>query len=327
MRFRHFSPGLLMLVVLMLLNVSPRPAGAQAATPIPANDPLTLVWQTDYTPDTVLITPSDVAVDSQGNIYVSAQGVQAIKKFDKDGHFVTQWGASGGGDGQIRIAAGIALDSDDNLYVADFSNVRIQKFDSEGNFLMAWPTEAPRGPASVAIDAQGNVYVDNFGTHDHYVQKFDWSGTVLNQWGTTGKGDGQFGAASLSGPEDIALDADGNVYVSDRLNHRVQKFDPDGNLLTIFGGEDDDLFKSPLGLAIDGEGNIYVVDVGSKLLKKLDPDGNVIAQWSTDGGDLDRAAIVAVDGDGYLYAFANTDVTKPDGEAANVVLLKKFKQP
>src|SRR5205085_1778193 len=140
----------------------------------------------------------------------------------------------------------------------DFSNIRIQKFDSDGNFLMTWKTESPRGPASIVIDADGNAFVDNFGTHKHYVQKFDSSGALITQWGTTGKGDGQFSATGLSGPEDIALDADSNVYVSDRLNHRVQKFDSDGNVLAVFGGVEDDLFESPLGLAVDGQDNIYV---------------------------------------------------------------------
>jgi len=112
-----------------------------------------------------------------------------------------------------------------------------------------------------------------------------------------------------------------------RLNHRVQKFDSEGNVLAVFGGEDDDLFKSPLGLAVDGQGNIYVVDMGSKSLKKLDPDGNLIAEWSTDGGDLDQAAIVAVDSEDYLYVFANTALTNADGNPVNVILLKKFKQP
>jgi DNA-binding beta-propeller fold protein YncE len=330
MRFRHYlAAGRLMLALCILLTSISLPALAQetTATPIPPSEPLTLVWQTLFTPDAMLLTPSDIAVSEDGSIYVSAQGLKSIKKFDADGNFVLDWGKTGAGDGDFSIAAGIATDAQGNVYVADFSNIRIEKFDSSGKFLMSWKTESPRGPASIIIAADGTAYVDNFGSHKHYVQKFDSSGALITQWGSTGKGDSQFGATGVTGPEDIALDTDGNVYVSDRLNHRVQKFDPDGNLLTIFGGADNDLFDSPLGLALDGQGNIYVVDMGSKSLKKLDPDGNLIAEWSTDGGDLDKAAIVAVDSDSYLYLFANTDATSPSGAAVNVVLLKKFQQP
>ena len=136
---------------------------------------------------------------------------------------------------------------------------------------------------------------------------------------------------SISDPEDITLDADGNVYVSDRLNHRIQKFDPDGNLLTIFGGEasqhGNGLFYSPLGVAVDGDGNIYIVDVGAHLLQKLDANGNFIAQWSTNGGDLDQAAIVSVDWQGDLIVFARADVVNAAGTPVKAFVLKKFRQP
>ena len=254
-----------------------------------------------------------------------------IKVFDNDGNFVTQWGKSGSGDGELDLSAGIAVDAQDNVYVADFSNIRIQKFDSSGNYLQQWATERPAGPASVIVDQHGNAYVDNFSTHNHYIQKFDSSGTLVNQWGTTGRGDGQFGAGNLTGPEDITLDAAGNIYVSDRLNHRIQKFDPDGNLLAIFGGtlgtEGHGLFASPLGLAVDGDGNIYVLDVSTHLLQKLDADGNFIAQWSTDGGDLDEAAIISLDWNNDIYVFAKTDATNAGGTPINAFVLKKFHQP
>src|SRR5689334_4971451 len=63
------------------------------------------------------------------------------------------------------------------------------------------------GPAGMAVDASGNVYVADYG--NHRVQKFTPTGTYLTQWGTHGSGDGQF-----NGPEGVAADASGNVYVA-----------------------------------------------------------------------------------------------------------------
>ncbi|HEX2622579.1 MAG TPA: hypothetical protein VHL11_20605, partial [Phototrophicaceae bacterium] len=223
-------------------------------------------------------------------------------------------------------------DAENNVYVADFNNIRIQKFDSDGNFLLQWATEAPRGPASLGIDADGYIYVDNFFPHKHHLQKFDAAGTLVSEWGATGGEPGQFGAKGASGPEDVAIDQAGNIYVSDRVNHRVQKFDPDGNLLTIFGGEaskdGQGLFDQPLGLAVASSGNLYVLDVGSKLLQLLDADGKFIAQWSTKGGDLDQAiGIVALDSNDDLYIMARGEVMGANGKATKAIVLKKFQHP
>lgn len=324
-------------ISLALIMLTSNVVGAQTAEPTwpamsdGADPQLTLVWQTETTPEALLDTPSDITVDSQGNAYVSMQGKNHLKKYDKDGKLVAQFAPDGFGDGQLSLTAGLSTDWQDNLYVADFSSQRIEKFDSSGKYLAQWATGSPGGPASVAVDKDGNSYVDNFGTRDSYIEKFDSRGKLVTQWGTYGSGDGQFRGSASSGPEDIAVDGDGNVYVADRLNHRIQKFDSSGKFLVAFGGEGSmkghGLFQSPLGVAVDAQGNIYVVDVGSQLLQKLDAKGNFIAQWSTDGGDLDDAAIVAVDAQGDLYLFASVPVKLKNGNTIKGIVLKKFSQP
>lgn len=324
---KNIVGGLLMTLILVVLASG----SVNAQDNEPPSDPLILEWQGEYSADAALITPSDIVVDSDGFVYVSTQGTLHIKKFDPDGNFVHQWGSGGNAPGEINLSAGIAADAENNIYVADFNNIRIQKFDSEGNFLLEWPTEPPRGPASVVVDAEGYVYVDNFTRHDHHLQKFDSEGNVVHQWGETGTEPGQIAAGGTTGPEDIALDPDGNIYVADRLNARIQKFAPDGTLLQIFGGEPSKdgygLFYYPLGVAIDADGNIYVADIGSQLIQKLDAEGNFIAQWSTDGGELDEAAIIALDAEANIYVFAKADVVAENGNTVNVYVLKKFRQP
>lgn len=241
-----------------------------------ATAPLTLIWQTEFTKEAMLVSPGDIAIDWDGNVFVSTQSGNSVKKFDNEGTFLTQWASE------------------------------------------------PRSvsPAFLAVDAQNNVYIDLFPPQDeHYVHKFDSEGTLLGQWGSD---DEQFGGLI----EDIAVDAEGNLYVADRNMHRIQKLDTDGKLVATFGGElgtaGEGLFDSPFGVAVDGEGYIYVLD--SRFLQKLDWEGNFVAQWSTAGGDLDKATNVAADADGNIYVFAGADVTAANGSIVNVVVLKKFGQ-
>jgi len=78
-------------------------------------------------------------------------------------------------------------------------------------------------------------------------------------WGSQGIGDGRFGE-----PEGIAVDAQGNIYVTDNGNNRVEKFDSDGKFLGKWGnwGSDDGQFEYVFRIAIDSQGNIYVTDDG-----------------------------------------------------------------
>jgi tripartite motif-containing protein 71 len=288
------------------------------------SEPLTLVWQTAFTEEAMLLTPGDIAVDEWGTVYVSTQGFNSIKKFDSDGNFVTQWGERGTGDGQFNLSLGVAMDADGSVYVTDFYNHRIQKFDAEGGFLFQWATEPSTSPAFMDIDDAGNIYVDQFPPRtDHYVQKFDTGGNLLGEWGS---GDGEIFDGRI---EDVAVDAEGNLYVADPIHNRVQKLSPDGTLLATFGGErskdGNGQFQNPFGVTVDADGNVYVLD--SNYLQKLDWQGNFITQWSTDGGDLDGAGIIALDEEANLYVFAKADVTGANGAATRTFVIKKFEQP
>lgn len=287
-----------------------------------AGDALTLVWQTSFTPETMLATPGDIAIDSHGNVYVSTQSANSVKKFDRDGNLVTEWGKGGDEDGEFSLSFGMGVDADNHVYVTDFYNLRIQKFESDGTFVKQWATEPSTSPAFMAIDPEGNIFIDQFPPHDdHFIQKFDSEGNLLDEWGNENK---QFGGRI----EDIAVDSEGNLYVADVILHRIQKFDPEGKLVATFGDEmskdGNGLFDDPFGLAVDGEGYVYVLD--GHFLQKLDWDGNFVAQWSTEGGDLDQASNVAVDAEGNIYVFARADVTAANGSTVNVPVLKKFSQ-
>lgn len=312
----------------------PPPTATLAPTPEPTLGPsitsesgqsLTLLWQSEFSPDAALGGPVDIAVADDGSVYVTTQGAGAIKKFDANGKFVTQWGSFGSDPGKFNLATGIAADSQGNVYVCDFTNLRIQKFDSAGQFIAEWPTNPGGNPGSLDVDNQGHVYVSIFRTNENNLQKYADSGDFLTSWGGTGSEGGQIGGRI----EDIAVDKDGNVYVSDSNNYRIQKFDTDGNFLFQIGGErgrtGNGTFENPKGVTVDDEGNIYIVD--DYFLQKFDGQGNFLAQWpATEGDLLDHIGFITVDSHGDLYILAKANITTATGATVNPFVVKKLRQ-
>jgi len=142
--------------------------------------------------------------------------------------------------------------------------------------------------------------------HEHQVQKFDANGKLLAAWGANGSGDGQIGAGSSSGPEDLAVDAQGNVYVADRVNNRIEKFDTNGKFLATIGTPGSDghgQLSGPGDITVDGQGNIYVLDDG--FLQEFGPSGAFLTEWPLTG-PLQNAGEVMADTLGNLYI--NTDM-------------------
>ena len=200
------------------------------------------------------------------------------------------WGSQGKGNGQFQDPRGIAVDGEGNVYVVDSNNHRIQKFDSNGKFLAQWGSEGTgpgqfKEPWGIAVDAEGNVYVAD--TWNHRIQKFDSEGNFLLQWGSfRDTGGVAVGAEGLFwGPRDIAIDAAGNLYVTDTGNKRVQVFDPNGQFLAQWGGfgVEDGQMDEPVGITIDDEGYIYVADTWNQRVQKFDPDFKFVAKWPISG--------------------------------------------
>ncbi len=162
--------------------------------------------------------PNDVALDSQGNIYV-AQGhggtLPRVLKFSPQGTFIRQWGSRGYGAGEFVAAHAIEIDANDVVYVADRENMRVQRFDTEGTLLREWKFDAM--VCAMFLHTDGYMYITT--GFDGELAKVDMEGNVLGAIGSPGTGNGQFGEAHA-----LTLDSASNVYISDVILRRIQKF-------------------------------------------------------------------------------------------------------
>jgi DNA-binding beta-propeller fold protein YncE len=142
--------------------------------------------------------------------------------------------------------------------------------------------------------------------------KLRYSPTFNSSFGSAGSGDGQF-----SFPSGIAADGQGNVWVVDTANNRVQKFDSTGKYLAKFGsnGSGDGQFKNPGGIAVDSQGNIWIADSGNNRLQKFDPTGKYLSKFGSSGsgnGQFNFPAGIAIDAQGNIWVVdaANNRIQK-----------------
>ena len=185
--------------------------------------------------------PNSVALDRDGNVYVSDDWLNRIAIFDADGNFLRQWGETGDEPGQLRGASGLAFDADDNLIVADGYNHRVQKFTKDGQHLATWG-QAGSGPGEfntpwgLTVDDEGSIYVADW--KNGRVQKLDSDGAYLMEFGKLGDPE-----LDLNHPSDVTVDGEGDVYVADWGNHKVRAYAPDGELIASLEGDSQVLSK------------------------------------------------------------------------------------
>ncbi len=266
-----------------------------------------------------LFSPSGVAADAAGNLYVADTGNQRIRKVDPRGIITTVAGngiKAFSGDGGPAAAAslaapnGLAADAVGNLYVADSLNQRIRKISSSGiistaagNGMQGFSGDAGaavrasvNNPTAVALDTAGaNLFIADTG--NQRIRKVSPDGTI-----TTFAGNGLFGfsgdggpatSASLAGPSALAGDAGGNVLIADTGNHRVRKVSRAGVISSVagsgargFSGDGGPAISAtlnlPSGVAMDGAGNLYISDSLNYRIRQVNPS-NIITGFAGNG--------------------------------------------
>ena len=199
---------------------------------------------------------NDVAVDSQGTVYVTQRDGPPVLAFDASGAYQ---GAVG--EGLLADPSGICTTADDHILVADRDTHQVLKLDAQGTVLLRLgepgvaKLHAPfNHPSGVAVAPNGDILVaDGFG--NSCVHRFSADGGLLRSWGSPGAARGQF-----SIPNGLWVDDHDRVYVADRDNNRLQVFDGEGRFLAQWG----DLFR-PLAVWGDPAGRIYVTDQVPRL--------------------------------------------------------------
>ncbi len=170
------------------------------------------------------VRPTDVAWDSQGNIYVAdGYGNARVAKFDRNGKWIRNWGKRGTAPGEFNVLHGIAIDAADNVYVADRDNKRIQVFDADGTFKTQFRNVGSPWAICVTPGPEQFLYVSNSNPpynldYDGEIIKMTLDGQIVGKFGRAGKMIKEFGTVNA-----IDCRTENELYVGELLNWRVQK--------------------------------------------------------------------------------------------------------
>jgi uncharacterized protein (TIGR03437 family) len=258
-------------------------------------------------PAAQLSAPEGVAVDKLGNVYIADSANNRVRKVASTGAIATFAGtgtAGSTGDGGAAASAllnapfGLALDAAGNLYVTEFGGNRVRKISASGtistvagNGVAGYAGDGSQsanaelsGPKAVAVDAAGNMYIAD--TNNNAVRLVTAAGAISTVAGNGAGGyAGDLGlatAAQLGNPTGVAVDAAGNLYITDGST-RVRKVYPGGTIVTIAdtngirgylgdgGVAAAAWLNGPMGIAVGASGVLYVADSGNNAIRMLTP--------------------------------------------------------
>jgi sugar lactone lactonase YvrE len=325
--------------------------------------------------------PVGLAIDSSGDVYIADSANNAIREVTPNGNIQTIAGmgpTAPGFSGDTTAAVGanlngpldVTVDSSSNVYIADTNNANVREITAStgiintiagstaivsGAVVLAFGYAGDTGtailaelagPAGVAIDSSGNLYIATYA--DNRIRVVNSKGYINTYAGNSGYGfSGDGGpalSAQLSSPRGIGLDSSGNLYLADRWNNRIRKI-TSGTISTIvgngqanFGGDGGAATSAQLSypdsIAVDKTGNVYISDLLNNRVRMVTPAGTIstfagngLPGFAGDGGaatsaELNQPAGLAVDSSGNVYiADSNNSVVRmvnPQGVISTV---------
>jgi len=282
----------------------------------------------------LLSGPAGMAFDGPGNLYIAETGNAVIRRVSPNGVISTVAGTAGitgfSGDGSPALSAllygpaGVSVNAAADLFIADAGNERIRKISAgvittvAGNGMYYFTGDGGAAnsahlgsPYGVAVDPSGNVFIaDSF---ENRIRKVSPAGIISTYAGngfynSTGDG-GPATAASLEGPQNVAVSAAGDLYISDQSN-RVRMVAAATGIITTFAGNGNfgysgdggpaaaATFKKPRGMAFDASGNLYIADYQNNVVRKVSIDGMITtfagggsSAFPGDGGPATAASL------------------------------------
>src|ERR1035437_5366560 len=289
--------------------------------------------------------PMGVSVDTAGNLYISNFGGEGLVQKVSTGGIITtliDWPGVVASGHLVMGSGGIAADPGGNLYIADWQNNVIIEVSSGGTITIPvgngaagdWGNGGPATsaalavPRELALDAAGNLYIAD--TLNNEIRKVDTSGLITKVAGTgyfAYSGDGGMAtSAQLGGPEGVAADVAGNLYIAVFWNMIVRKVSANGVITTFAGtplqaGDSGDggpasraELANPDRVAVDPSGNVYIADYYAGVIRVVSTDGVITTVagtgystgYSGDGGPATSAQLnvpvaVAFDAAGNIY--------------------------
>jgi DNA-binding beta-propeller fold protein YncE len=260
-----------------------------------------------------LMKPYGVAIHD-GKVFVVDTIAAAVGILDLADHSSKSLGVKG--PGRLLKPINIAVDEDGTRYVTDRKLARVLVYDAENRYVTAFGDPEVWAPTDVAIGGEELYVADRQNGEIFVLDKR--SGEELRRLGGAG-----VEVAEFLFPTNLALDGEGNLYVSDTLNYRIQKVDPEGRPLQQFGEAGDGLgqFARPKGIAVDRENRLYAVDAAFSNVQIFNAEGQLLLVLGAAGGnpgDMYLPAKVAIDYDNVdLFA----DLVAPGYEVEYLILV------
>ncbi|PWK79584.1 NHL repeat-containing protein [Mucilaginibacter oryzae] len=236
--------------------------------------------------------PAGICADKTGNLYIADYANNLIRKIDASANVTTIAGTGvngftngAGNKASFAGPTGIVVNSTGELFVADLANEVIRKITKDATVstfsssLIPGVDDHSHGfhfPEGIAVDENDNLYFTDL--TGYTVKKISSSGviSVVAGSGMRGVVNGQGNKAGFGSPVALAVDGNGNIYVTD--SNQIRKIDKDANV-TVFAGQATggaingaalaSGFNAPIGIAADKDGNIYVADTGNNLIRKI----------------------------------------------------------
>lgn len=245
-----------------------------------------------------LVVPNGIASDSKGRVYVADSKVRAIFVVNPETGSYEM--IKNGDNARFQWLTGLAVDDSDRLFAADSGLRHVLVFDSNRKFEGSI-SEGLFAPGGVAIDNENRLlYVTDAEQDLVLVYDADPPYKLIRKLGKPGTKHTSTAPGEFAKPAAVAVDQDGNVYVADTWNNRIEVFDPDGEFIRAFGkaGDGPGYFARPKGVSIDSDGHVWVADAVQDRVQVFTPEGRLLIWMGGHGmlpGQFQSLANVHVD--------------------------------